>query len=83
MMSFNVGDSALLFIIKSTLFFPHLVKHLTNACLASSEVSGMIPHTGHTLVTRGNLPRMWVLLLSDYLMLDLLMVILANPPVFL
>lgn len=63
-------------------FFPHLVKYLTNACLASSEVSGMIPHAGHTLVMRCNLPRMWVLLLSNYLMLDLLMVILANPPVF-
>lgn len=77
-MSFNVGDSALLFIIKSTFFFPlHLVKHLTNACLAGSEVTVRIPHTGHPLITRT-----WVLLLSDDVMLTLPMVGPANPPVF-
>lgn len=63
-------------------FFPHLVKHLTNACLASSQVSGMIPHTGYTLIMNCNLPRIGTLLLSESLMLELLMVILANPSVF-
>lgn len=42
MMSFNVGDSALLFIIKSTFFFlfifpAHLVKGLTNTRLAAGQ----------------------------------------------
>lgn len=50
MMSFNVGDSALL-IIKFFLLPPptHLMKHLKNACLASSEVSSVILTQGTPL----------------------------------